>query len=288
MFAESARRIFSHLPSSFTISRIPIIPLLIGALLVSGCAGNLTARPDVYQANKTRIEHPNYALNPVLVKPVAPKGSPVLVVFASGDSGLTGLSKTILQHLADDGYYAAGFSSREALRAIKGAREKVPYAEAIDQLSWMTSEAKSKLGLPPETPMIVTGLSRGANMVILAATSKMMQKNITGAVAIALTRELDNLSLPDTAMAMPGIEVDEQQRPQTYPAIRHMGAIPLAIIQSTRDKYVPSAESRKLLGPDTPTRRLYEVKANGHSFGGGQNQMLKDLDDAMNWIIKHT
>ncbi len=58
----------------------------------------------------------------------------------------------------------------------------------------------------------------------------------------------------------------------------------MAVIQSTNDSYVPSAESRRLLGPDTPTRRLYEIESRGHSFGGGEAEMLKALDDALTWI----
>ena len=51
-------------------------------------------------------------LNPVLVTPVSAKGSPVLVVFASGDGGLTGVGKTIIQHLADGGkHHVAGFKA---------------------------------------------------------------------------------------------------------------------------------------------------------------------------------
>jgi hypothetical protein len=84
---------------------------------------------------------------------------------------------------------------------------------------------------------------------------------------------------------MPGAKLDDKQRVQTYSIINHIGSIPLAVIQSTTDDYVPSAESRALLGPDTSTRRLYEVNANGHRFGGGKTQMLHDLDDALNWII---
>jgi hypothetical protein len=265
-------------------SGAPVAPLLVALVAVSGCAGHLASRPEVYQAGKTSIARQDYTLNPVLVKPVAPKGAPVLVVFASGDGGLMGVSKAVLQHLADRGQYVAGFSSREVLRAVKGSRDRVGYAEAVDHLAWMTSEAKSRMGLPADTPMIVTGVSRGANFVVLSAASKALQGGIVGAVAIALTRELDYLSLPDAALSQPGVKVDEKQRPQTYPAIDRLGSIPLAVIQSTSDSYIPSAESRKLLGPDTPTRRLYEVKSNGHNFGGGEDQMLRDLDNALDWI----
>ena len=58
----------------------------------------------------------------------------------------------------------------------------------------------------------------------------------------------------------------------------------LAIIQSTNDGYVRSAEWRRLLGPDTPTRRLYEIESKNHSFGGGKVPLMQALDDAMAWI----
>ncbi len=273
------------LPCRLTASVVVLgASVVVVAACLSACAAHLASR-DLYRAEQVRIEHENYVMNPVLVTPVSPRHGTLLVVFASGDGGLRGVSKTILQHLADRGDYVAGFSSREALHAIKGSRDRIGYAEAIKHLAWMSSAAKAKLMLPPDTPTIVTGMSRGANMVILAASNSAMKQTIAGAVAIALTRELDNISLPEAALALPGVQVDEKQRPQTYPAIERIGTIPLAIIQSTNDSYVPSAQSRQMLGPDTPTRRLYEVKSSGHSFGGGEAEMLRDLDEALDWIV---
>ena len=86
----------------------------------------------------------------------------------------------------------------------------------------------------------------------------------------------------------PGVEADDRGRIQTYPAIERLGSIPLAIIQSTHDSYVPSAESRRLLGPDTVTRRLYEVESRNHGFDGGRDALMRDFDDALQWIASRT
>jgi len=68
-----------------------------------------------------------------------------------------------------------------------------------------------------------------------------------------------------------------------------LGSTPVAVIQSTNDPYVPAAESRELLGPDTPTLRLYEVEASNHRFGGAHDKLIEDVDDAMRWILQsHT
>ena len=264
---------------------------LVGALSailavvgVAACAGRLTARPELYKTEKIQTGAKGRGIELVLVKPVAPKPSPVLVLFASGDGGLMGASKTVLQHLADQGYYVAGLSSRQALGIMRPSGQLIQPAEGVEVLAALKSQAKAGLGLPADTPVVVTGMSRGANLVIFAAGNPTLKSDIVGAVAMALTRELDYLEIPDAAVGQPGIKVDEKGRGQAYHGIERLGSVPLAVIQSTKDKYVPSAESRQLLGPDTPTRRLYEVPSSGHSFGGGEATMLKDLDDALAWI----
>jgi hypothetical protein len=130
------------------------------------------------------------------------------------------------------------------------------------------------------------GESRGASWAVLASVSSRLQPQIAGTVAIALTRESDHLKAPDPANRPPQIQVDDKERVQLYPAIALAGDLPLAVIQSTGDGYVPAAESRKLLGPDTATRRLYEVQAKNHGFSGGRDEMLRDLEDALRWIEK--
>jgi len=63
-----------------------------------------------------------------------------------------------------------------------------------------------------------------------------------------------------------------------------VGGWRIAVIQSTRDKYVAAAESRRMLGPDTESRRLYEIEAKNHGFGGAHDQLLRTLDDALQWL----
>ena len=80
------------------------------------------------------------------------------------------------------------------------------------------------------------------------------------------------------------IQVDEQGRIQLYPALKFMGSARLAVIQSTNDDYVPAAQSRQLLGPDTPTLRLYTVEARDHGFSNARDQLMQDIDDALRWV----
>lgn len=108
-----------------------------------------------------------------------------------------------------------------------------------------------------------------------------LRDGVGGAVAIALTREADNLHAPKDESR---IQVDDQGRIQLYPALKFLGSTRLAVIQSTNDSYVPAAESRQLLGADTPTLRLYTVEAKDHGFSDARDRLMQDLDDALRWI----
>jgi dienelactone hydrolase len=246
---------------------------------------------DNYDESKEEIRLPNRTLDLWCAKPRNPRSPTFLVVFASGDGGMHGVSKATYKHMAEQGYYVAAFSSSDALKRVKSTGQLGTFPEAAAAVTRFIQEAKRLLGLPESTPVVVTGVSRGASFVVFAAGEPSLQPQICGAVAIALTRESDYMKPPDPAERGPHIKLDEKGGILLYPALARLGSIPVAVIQSTHDSYVPAEESRQLMGPDTPTRRLYEVQASNHSFGGGREQLFHDLDEALNWIastMKHT
>jgi hypothetical protein len=242
-------------------------------------AGNNT-----YDEREERLKLPHRSLNLKCAKPKTPHTPAFLVLFASGDGGMHGGSMATYKHMAEQGYYVAAFSSSQALEPVKSSGKFMTFIELEADIASLMHEGKRLLGLPESTLTVVSGISRGASMVVFAAGEPSLQPNILGAVAIALTRESDYMIPPAPAERATAIKLDEKGGVLLYPALERLGSIPIAVIQSTGDSYVPSAESRRLMGPDTPTRRLYEVKARNHSFGGGQNLMLRDVDEALNWI----
>jgi hypothetical protein len=249
-----------------------------------GCTAD-PVKPGAVAWRREKIEVANASVTLMLAKAASPSPPPFLVVFASGDGGLVGVSMALLQHLADRSYCVVGFSSEEAFaKVVAESGGRANYVAARDSLASIIAQAKHALELSERTPIIVTGVSRGASVVVASAGDPTLRSGILGAIAIALTREFDDLTIGEVAKPVPGVERDEQGRIQTYPAIERLRSVPLAIIQSTNDSYVPSVESRRLLGPDTPTRRLYEVESRNHSFEGGEDALMRDLDDAMKWI----
>ena len=253
-------------------------------IVLAGCAGaRLSSKPGVYAVTVRPVHTMQSGIHATYVRPVHIVHPGYLVVFATGDDGWFGTSRALFAHLADEGYALAGFSAPEALRDIARSGERVSTAHAAQGLKELYAQAKRDLGLPDSTPIIIVGFSRGASVVAFTAVHPELCGGVGGAVAIALTREADYLREPE-GERRPEVQVDEQGRIQLYPALKLLGSTRLAVIQSTHDSYVPAAESRQLLGPDTPTLRLYEVEAKDHGFSDARDRLMQDLDDALLWV----
>ena len=263
------------------------VAALTMCLLSPGLARTAAAAEDgadTFDESSQDVPFGNRTIEATYSKPLPLRRPGELIVFFTGDAGWLGTSGDVFTRLEEHGAYVAGFSSRQLLKPIKDSGERLSAAVTAEAIVALFTQAKTDLGLPATTPVIVVGFSRGASAVAIAAIHPRARKMLGGAIAIALTRESDYLRAPDPARRPPEIQVDEENRIQLYPALKLCGPSPLAVIQSTGDKYVPAAESRQLLGPDTPTVRLYTVEAKNHGFSGGRDALLRDLDDALSWI----
>ncbi|HKE45008.1 MAG TPA: AcvB/VirJ family lysyl-phosphatidylglycerol hydrolase [Steroidobacteraceae bacterium] len=253
-------------------------------ICLAGCAApELATKPGAYTVSKQPVEIAGRKFHLTYVRPEKLQHPGYLLVFATGDAGWWGASHEMFEHLAEEGYDIAGFNAPEIIKPIERSGERIGIAEAAKGLAEAYARAKRDLGLAESTPIIVVGFSRGATMVAFTALHPELRGGVAGAVAIALTREADYLRAQPAERAA-GIQVDDKDRIQIYPALKYLGSTPLAVIQSTNDPYVPAAESRQLLGPDTPTLRLYPVEARNHGFSNARDKLLADLDDALRWI----
>jgi len=252
----------------------------LGSLTACGGA-RLSSEPGVYTVTVQPVHTLGREIHATYVRPEHDLHRGYLVVFATGDDGWFGTSHAVFKHLAEEGYTLAGFSSPEALQEIARSGERISTARAAQELKDLYAQMKRQLALPEATPVVIVGFSRGASVVAFTAVHPDLRDGLGGAVAIALTREADYLHAPkDDAR----VQVDSEGRIQLYPALKFLGSMRLAVIQSTNDDYVPAAESRQLLGADTPTLRLYTVEAKDHGFSDARERLMQDLDDALRWI----
>ncbi len=260
--------------------------LIAAALAVgaSGCAAPL-AHMQVPVPRTTRL--PMYdSTREIRVATLARPGARVpLVLYATGDGGWHALDREIFDRLVSWGYPVAGFESGAYLKTLGFSGETTPVRLARD-FSRIVAFARDKLGVAEDAPVVLVGLSRGSGLDVVAASDPALQRQLGGVVAVALTKEEEHVKHYRRKMGPlpPGAPTRELVMIDTYNQLRRLGAMPIAVIQSTHDHYLSAADARGRFGPDTATRRLVAVEARSHSFGGAHGVLLDRMHASLSWI----
>jgi hypothetical protein len=81
-----------------------------------------------------------------------------------------------------------------------------------------------------------------------------------------------------------GRRIAVPQMVDVYAYLRRLADMPIAVVQSTRDGYLPADRARELFGPDTPHRWFQPIEASNHSFGGARPELYDAMARALTWI----
>jgi fermentation-respiration switch protein FrsA (DUF1100 family) len=213
-----------------------------------------------------------------------PSGAP-LVLYVTGDGGWRGADPLVFRTLVQWGYPAAGMEARGYLDHLGDLERKATPRRLAQDYARIVAQGRRVLGLAASTPVVLVGFSRGAGLAVLAASERRLRRNLLGVVAVALIKEEDELSLNEATE--PGVGETDPGSTDTinpYHLLPRLGSLPVAVIQSTRDRYVAAADARRLFGTDTPSRRLVPIESDGHTFGGARDKLLEALRESLVWI----
>jgi hypothetical protein len=214
-----------------------------------------------------------------------------LVVYGSGDGGWFGAAIGMFDLIAAAGYPAAGFSSRALLKIEQAGHTPLSGEQIAASYRVILDAARRDLGLPADTPAVLTGWSRGASLAVVAASEPAIDRAVTGIVAIGLPREDeldtepgddDDPSPPSDAVVTRGRNAARERL--MYPLLARVAPRRAAVVQASGDRYLPAAEARALFGTDSDVQRFFEVAANNHRFGGGKPALRQALVDAIEWV----
>ena len=208
----------------------------------------------------------------------------VLVVYASGDGGWFGAAVDQWRMIARSGYATVGFSSRAFLRIERPPGAALNTARLANEYELIVQDARRALGWQDTAKVILAGWSRGAAFAVLAGSEPVFRGSLVGVLAIGLA-EGENLTVDDSddtddghARASSGHWLfDSYARLSQLPT-------PYAVIQATGDNYFPAAQARQRFGPDTATRRFYQIEAKNHRFSGGSAAFDAALTDVLTWL----
>jgi hypothetical protein len=185
-----------------------------------------------------------------------------LVLHLTGDSGHHGLDLEIFGAVTGWGYPVAVLASPDWIGTLPdGVATRESLARDLDALALA---AAREMGTPKDERVILLGLSRGAGLMVEAAAEPALRGRWLGVVALGLTPREERV-------------VSNQGEGRPYRDKDLLAELPLEVIQSTRDRYMSAVEARRAFGPDTETRALHAISANGHTFGGGREALLQQL-----------
>jgi hypothetical protein len=259
----------------------------LAALLCGAC---LNASPSLEPGTLARLfvrdaQLDTERIEVQLVRNTSAAGARPMVLYATGDGGWRSADRGLFQHLASWGYPLAGFSARHYLEHLRF--EATTPAHVAEDYRELIGFAKKALELPADTPTVLVGFSRGSGLAVVAAGQSELQPLLGGVLAIALSDEEEYVR-DDKTRAGRGPPRSGDRRLATlrpYEILAGLDRLPLAVIQSTADRYLPAAQARQLFGPDGERRRFYPIQAGSHTFAGGRDALYEQARAALEWIV---
>jgi pimeloyl-ACP methyl ester carboxylesterase len=246
----------------------------ICALFLLGCAPyhNHAVVPFT-EAAITLVRDP---LDIRLIRPANGATKPFLILFATGDGGWRRLDSEVVAQISEQGYTVAGFNASRYLKTMSIASDTTTPAKLASDFDRIIRFAKESMKLPPETPVILVGISRGAGLASIAAGQSLLRKQVAGLIAIALADVEEHVlhrRRRDFRTEWVAVE--------TYQHLRRLTGLRFEIIQSTHDKYTTADRARELLGDDTPLHHLHSVEASNHTFRDAVPALLLQLQKSL-------
>lgn len=213
----------------------------------------------------------------------APKGT---IFMGSGDVGWVGLAVTLAERFSARGYVVAGVNARQYLSTFAIGKTHLTVDQIPGDFRAFADALTARRLLAP--PVIVAGVSEGAALAVAAAADARSHDWIAGVITMGLpaTAELA-WRWKDALTWITRKDADEPSfRPDEI--IAHVSPLPLLMIQSTRDEYVPEADYRRFDAVAREPKRLVLIDAANHRFTDKLPQLHEAVADGLTWIVSLT
>ena len=211
-----------------------------------------------------------------------PDGQPAIV--SSGDGGWIHLAPHVAEVLAGEGYFVVGFDARAYLSGFtSGASSLRQEDEPGDYLELAQFAARASHKKP-----VLVGVSEGAGLSVLAATDPRTKTAIAGVVGLGLpdSNELGWRTRDMLIYLTHGVP-NEPAFSATAIAGK-VSPLPLALIYSTRDEFVPQGQAQQILNAAGTPKQLWLVDAANHRFADRLPEFDARLLEAIRWVLQHT
>jgi dienelactone hydrolase len=205
------------------------------------------------------------------------------ILFVPGDGGWRGFAITIAETMASWGYdvyaldtkrYLEGFSGKTGLTVADVMKDFRLIAELI------VKDKKDRLTL--------VGWSEGAGLCLLEAAAPENKNAFNGLVTIGLGPvNILGWRLADYLTYVTR-KIPQEPRFQSIEYLPQVTPLPLWMIQSSHDEYVPVSTARDLFSAAKEPKRFELIEANDHRFDRNTTAFFGALRRGIEWIQSAT
>ena len=204
-------------------------------------------------------------------------GTPVIV--ASGDGGWIHLGPHVAELLAKRGFFVVGFDVKAYLGGFTSDSGTLRPADEPRDFRALAAFASAATGRKP----ILIGVSEGAGLSVLAAADPETKAVLGGVVGLGLPDHNElGWRWKDSLIYL-------THRPPNEPAfssaslVAAVAPLPLALLQSTHDEFVPLAETQRIFARASEPKRLWVIDAVNHRFSNNLPEFDTRMMEAIAW-----
>ena len=211
-----------------------------------------------------------------------PKGT---LVIGSGDVGGVGLAVTVAEQCAADGYAVIGINVRQYLSAFTSGKSHLEPADVPGDYRALVAAARARMDLP--RPLVLSGVSEGAGLAVLAAADSANHDWIDGVITMGLpaTAELA-WRWSDVGAWITKRDANEPSF-SAFDYVPRVSPVPLFMIQSRKAEYVPPADYQRFDAIAKPPKQLVLIDASNHRFTDRREDLRRAVADGLAWVREH-
>lgn len=206
------------------------------------------------------------------------------IIMGSGDVGWVGLAVSMADELSAQGYLVVGVNVRQYLAAFTSGKDHVQTKDVPADYRIIADRLRAAQLLV--RPVILSGVSEGAALAVLAASDPANHAWIDGVVTMGLpaTAELA-WHWSDLWAAAMKRDADEPSFTvaDVLPAV---APLPLCMIQSKKDEYVTPADYEKFRAIAKEPKQLVLIDASNHRFTDRRAELGQAFTAGLAWIAR--
>ena len=204
-----------------------------------------------------------------------PAGPPV--ILSSGDGGWLHLAPYLAEQLAARGYFVIGVDARSYLSSGNGSQTLTPGDITRDYGVLLATFAAGRRA-------ILAGVSEGGGLSVVAAADPHARERIAGVITFGLGERNELAWRWKDALIYVTKRVPSEPTFNASDFVPHLAPVPLAVIRSAHDEFVPPAESDRLIAAASPPVRSWTIAAGDHRFSDNLADLDRATVQAFDWM----